>query len=59
MYTHNGIVLSIVRTWTFQGEYQGDPRDGLSCVELVSQDKRYSLITDVDTLADQLELVEG
>jgi hypothetical protein len=56
MYKINNVILQMVKTWTFEGEFTGDSRDGLICMELKSADDRYHLITDRDTLSS-LELV--
>ncbi len=51
MYILNGIILQIVKSYSYIGEYRGDPRDGMSCFVLKSEDERYTLITDQETLS--------
>lgn len=51
-YIVNGIKMSVIRTFTYEApEGEDTSQNGTSCVELCSADKRYSLITDVDTYA--------
>lgn len=50
MYKLNNVNYDIVRTWSFAGEYRGDPRDGMICVELKSSCNRYRLIIDSEQL---------
>lgn len=35
------IELEVVRTFRYEAENEADPRDGVMCMELASQDKRY------------------
>lgn len=51
MYELNGIVYSIVKTWAYEGETESDPLNGTMCVRLQSEDARYSIVTEMETLS--------
>lgn len=49
-YFVNQIPMNVVKTFVYQdAEDSNNLRNGTSCVELRSEDGRYSLTTDVDT----------
>lgn len=55
MYSFNGIIFEIVRTWVYQTEYANDIRNGITCIELRSTNRRYSITIEAEVLSSFIE----